>query len=165
LKYEKKLLNKIVKGDDPILKQIAAPVNSSNDLLIGHSGNKGNLVGLLKKIIAATDNGLGLAAPQIGISKRVFIVRPNLKNKEEIYVCINPEIIEHEDLKTVMMEGCLSFPNMFREIERYQNIKVRYLNTKREICEHWLEGIEARVFQHELDHLDGFCLISEGQKW
>ena len=159
--YKKKLLNKIIKGDNPILKEVCKPINSHADLSQGYSGNNGNIIVFLKRIISATDNGLGLAAPQIGIPKRAFIIRPNLKKKEEMFICINPEIIEYSELKTVMMEGCLSFPDVFTEIERYQEIKVRYLNAKLEICEHWLVDFEARIFQHELDHLNGFCLIAK----
>lgn len=96
--------------------------------------------------------GIGLAAPQVGVSKRIFI----MGNSTKLVTCINPEIISGVgELKE--QEGCLSFPDLWLSVKRYEDIVVRYLTSSNELVEENLTGLMARVFQHELEHLGGVC--------
>ncbi len=101
-------------------------------------------------------DGVGLAAPQIGVSKRIIVVDPG----DNLFEMINPEIIdkEGEELGT---EGCLSVPNVRGVVPRALNIKVRGLNRRGEEYEVEASGLLARVFQHEIDHLDGVLFIDK----
>lgn len=102
--------------------------------------------------IMFTNNGIGLAAPQIGVNKRLFI----MGNKDLLVTCINPEIISSEG-KIRDIEGCLSFPDLWLNVYRAEKINVRYQQVDNTTKETQLSGIFGRVFQHELDHLDGVC--------
>ena len=101
-----------------------------------------------------TSKGIGLAANQVGILKRVFAI----KLTDQVPFCMfNPVIIKHETELEDESEGCLSFPNLFLKVKRYSSITAEYFDRqgKKRIIE--LEGLDARCFQHELDHLDGVC--------
>lgn len=105
------------------------------------------------------NNGIGLSAPQIGVNKRLFI----MGNKDNLVACINPEIVSGEG--TVRdVEGCLSFPDLWLHVNRYEKIQVKYFNLKGEVVEKSLDGFMARVFQHEYDHLDGVCFDTKTSK-
>lgn len=101
------------------------------------------------------NKGLGLAANQVGLPHRVFVI-----NSQQIIPCFNPLIVNQSDETVLMEEGCLSHPDLFIKIKRPATIRVRYTlpNGDRETKE--FAGITARVFQHELDHLDGICHIT-----
>jgi peptide deformylase len=104
--------------------------------------------------------GIGLAAPQIGISKRLTVIDLSFKERpEEKIVLINPEIIEREG-KQHEEEGCLSLPDIRDKVRRDFRVVVRAQNVKGEWFE--MEGTEllSRAFQHEIDHLDGILFIS-----
>src|SRR5699024_4392789 len=94
--------------------------------------------------------GIGIAAPQVGTLRRVVIVDIN----EEQFAMINPVIVE-KDGSCVDIEGCLSIPNFSGSVERPENITVKYLNEDGEEITLDLEGYDARIVCHELDHLDG----------
>ena len=106
-------------------------------------------------------DGVGLAAPQIGKSLRMFVIdadpfsRDYPEGKGFKRVCINPQIIERSEDTWLFSEGCLSVPGVHEQVERPSKVKVRYLDEN--MVEHTeeLDGINARVFQHEFDHLDG----------
>lgn len=103
--------------------------------------------------------GLGLAANQVGILKRVFILdisQREGKNKLEIY--INPEIISAEGQITYE-EGCLSIPGYYAKVNRYAKLYIRAYDLNGKPFERELEGIRAIAFQHECDHLDGILFI------
>jgi len=95
-------------------------------------------------------NGLGLAAPQIGVLKRIIV----LDIGEEPIKAINPVIIEEEGIVSDL-EGCLSVPNFSGYVDRPEKIKVTFLNEKGEKLTYNVEGYPARVFCHEIDHLNG----------
>ena len=101
--------------------------------------------------------GVGLAAPQVGILKRLMLVCPSGQPGEE-EVVINPEIIE-ADGEEIGDEGCLSVPDIYGKVRRAHRVTVRYqdLELRPRVME--LEGFIARIFQHELDHLDGRVFI------
>lgn len=104
--------------------------------------------------------GVGLAAPQIGVSKRLFIVDVATGDEEpsDLRVFINPEIVE-ADGDTTFNEGCLSFPGIHEEIDRAERIKVRALDRDGKPFELEAEGLLAIAIQHENDHLDGKLMI------
>ena len=105
------------------------------------------------------DNGIGLAAPQVGISKKIIVVDPTFGDDENsLRDMINPEIIETEK-ECELEEGCLSIPGVFEMVTRPEKITVKYHDVDGE--EHRLEadGLLARVIQHEIDHLEGILFI------
>lgn len=108
---------------------------------------------------------VGLAAPQIGILKRVIGVRLSYEadqEKEEMLppiILINPEIVEQGEGAEEAEEGCLSIPSIVGLVERKLNLKVRYQDEKGKWQERALEGWDARVVQHEIDHLDGILYL------
>lgn len=108
---------------------------------------------------------VGLAAPQIGILKRVFGARMGYDEESEdekqaqVEIFINPEILESSEELSRGYDACLSIPGMLGYTDRNQKIKVRYLDEHGKKVERDLEGMDARVFQHELDHLDGILFL------
>ena len=109
--------------------------------------------------------GVGIAAPQVYISKRVIIVasRPNLRYPDapemDAVVMVNPEILEFSQATTLGEEGCLSVPNERGQVQRAQSIKVLYHTLTGEVMESTFEGFPARIVQHEIDHLNGILFV------
>ena len=110
-------------------------------------------------------SGVGIAAPQVYISKRVIIVasRPNLRYPDapemDVVVMVNPEILEFSQATTLGEEGCLSVPNERGQVQRAQSIKVLYHTLTGEVMESTFEGFPARIVQHEIDHLNGILFV------
>ncbi len=105
-------------------------------------------------------SGLGLAAPQVGVNLRIFVLILDYKKRDErIIAMINPEILEHSLDSEIAEEGCLSIPNLFAKVERWRGVKVAFFDVEgtRQILE--LEGLDAREVQHEYDHLDGVLFV------
>lgn len=100
------------------------------------------------------NQGIGLAAPQVGVLKRVIVVRTDLKG-QQILGLVNPNIIKKGRGKKIDEEGCLSFPGVFLKIERAKKAEVEGLDINGKKIKIKAEGVLARVFQHEIDHLDG----------
>jgi peptide deformylase len=94
--------------------------------------------------------GIGISANQIGLPYRAFAMMA-----EKIIVCFNPILLSEFDEQIVLEEGCLSYPNLFVKIKRPQEIRVRYTEPNGNIITEKFSGMTARVFQHELDHLNG----------
>lgn len=105
-------------------------------------------------------NGVGLAAPQVGVTKRVTVIDVTDREDEEphVFVLINPEIIEREG-KLTWEEGCLSFPQLYGDVDRAERVKVRALDREGNPYEIEGEGLLAVALQHEIDHLDGVLFI------
>ena len=97
---------------------------------------------------------MGLAAPQVGLSKRLFVMDVG----GQIRTCFNPEIVWASPEQTEMVEGCLSFAGRSCIISRPVAISVRYQNYRGDWYTERLDGLMARCFQHELDHLDGIVM-------
>ena len=95
-------------------------------------------------------NGIGLAGPQIGVSRRILVVDAG----DGPIQLVNPRIIEHSGLQTGT-EGCLSIPAVYGEVERWKEIVVKGLNAEGEPVIYEADGLLSVVFQHEIDHLDG----------
>ena len=151
-KYFASLVEKIVKYDDPILKEKCDPILKKSELP--------DIISELKKTVCSTKNGVGLSAPQLGITKRVFVVRfDTTTNKMETFV--NPEIVEESELKLLAQEGCLSYPDIYCDVERPYKIRVKYKDANYANQEKWFSGLSARIICHENDHLSGICLVGD----
>ena len=98
--------------------------------------------------------GLGLSANQVGVPYRVFVLWSN-----PTMVCFNPRIVGYEGSEIYFSEGCLSCPNLYVKIKRPSYVRVRYQKPNGETVTDKLMGMTARIFQHELDHLDGIVFI------
>lgn len=113
-------------------------------------GSPEELVRAMSKFM--TDNGgVGLAAPQVGIKKRIFI----MGNFTKLVACINPKIVSLSEEREDDIEGCLSFPDLFMKVKRPASCMVQYNTVSGELVERELSGLESRVFLHEYDHLIG----------
>lgn len=109
----------------------------------------GRMVKLMKK-----EHGIGLAANQVGVTKRVFVMRYQGND----IACWNPQILEHSNDQTEFDEGCLSYPGQSCKITRPAEIDVLYYNCVGKEFRAHMTGIESRCFQHELDHLNGITM-------
>lgn len=132
---------------DPVLLKMAKPVKEIDK-------NIRQLVSQMSRIMTR-EKALGIAAPQVGKSIRLFI----LKSEDKPLVAINPEIINHGEIMETDWEGCLSIPGLRGKVRRFANVFVRYTDVEGNLVELSLMGMKARVFQHELDHLDGTLFI------
>ena len=103
-------------------------------------------------------NGLGLAAPQVGVIKRIVVI--DLYEEGDLFILINP-VIKKEKGKQIVDEGCLSFPNKFAKVERPEEIEVEYLNEKGEKIKLKATGLLAQAVSHEVDHLNGELFIDK----
>jgi peptide deformylase len=142
----------IIKYGSPILRKHSSIVlNTDNPEEIS-----GNLFDTVRK-----NQGVGLAAPQIGIQKRMFVIDtlPLHENNEEVEIYekafLNPEIIWKSSSQFCFTEGCLSLPGIKEEVNRPEKIRVRYLDINFNRIEEELDGLKSRIFQHEYDHLEG----------
>lgn len=129
---------------DPKLLEVSEPWDFEVD------GDPTELVTEMSKFMTA-NGGIGLAAPQLGINKRIFI----MGNFTKLVACINPMIVSLSDERVLDLEGCLSFPDLWLKVKRPPTCVVQYHNTDGVQVERELEGMEARVFLHEFDHLMG----------
>ncbi len=113
--------------------------------------------------------GVGLAAPQIAVSSRLIVVEYNIDEDDEespkkLYVLANPEIIEASDEMVSGIEGCLSVTGLVGEVERHQSVTVKGLNRLGKPVKIKASGWLARIFQHEIDHLDGIVFTDRTDK-
>ena len=134
---------------DPILKKVAEPLAR-----FGKEEQK-----IFDDMIETMyqEDGVGIAAPQVGISKRIFIASPTMKPGEE-FVFVNPEIIEARG-RQVEREDCLSLPGISGEIPRAKTVRFRAQDRNGKPVEMTVKDLFARIIQHELDHLNGMLLI------
>jgi len=98
--------------------------------------------------------GIGLSGNQVGIMERVFVMYSNFTKREKI-VCFNPKIILASETQELMDEGCLSFPGLWLKVKRPSWIEVEYENENGEVIKDTFTDLTARVFQHEMDHMEG----------
>jgi peptide deformylase len=103
--------------------------------------------------------GIGLAAPQIGVARRAFVVDVGNEGERAPMFVINPEIVAHSETSNVAEEGCLSLPKQFGDVSRFDQIRMRYLDREGRVQEVEAEGLLARCLQHEIDHLDGILFV------
>lgn len=105
------------------------------------------------------NQGVGLAAPQVGALKRIIVVQANFKGRQ-LFVLINPKILKKSRQTEAIEEGCLSFPNVFLKIKRAKEVEVEGLDINGKQIKLKAKGLSARVFQHEIDHLDGILFFN-----
>jgi peptide deformylase len=161
----------IIEFGNPILRRVSKPIKLSDV-------KSEKIQNLIKNLTQACDEhpmGVGIAAPQIGLNLRLFVIktkptesRPDLKPITRI--CINPEILEFIGEKVLLWDGCLSegkYP-LFAQTERYAKLKVKYTDENGEVQNENLDGFMAHVFQHEVDHLDGILFpdrVVDSKSW
>jgi peptide deformylase len=141
----------IVTFPDPILSRKAQKVGDVN----------GDTVKLMESMLETMYEapGVGLAAPQVGVDKRIIVVDAGGEQKREPILLADPEIVSCEG-KLVYEEGCLSLPEFREKITRSEKVCVRGINEKGKEAVYDAEGLLAVVLQHEIDHLDGVLLIN-----
>ena len=142
----------ILTEPNSILRQVSKPVEN-----IGKE-EQSLMDDMLETMYAA--NGIGLAAIQIGIPKRIIVMDLSKdENKKEPKFFVNPVIKNKDTIKSTYEEGCLSVPNQFAEIDRPQKCNVEYLDYNGEKQTLVAEGLLATCIQHEMDHLEGILFI------
>ncbi len=145
------MILKIVKYPEPVLQQPGEPVTEFNDEL------RQFVADMFETMYAS--QGIGLAAQQVGVAKRITVIDLSLgKDPAEKVVLINPEIISQAG-KQYEEEGCLSFPEIREKISRAFKVRVRAQNENGEWFEMDGEELMSRAMQHEIDHLDGMLFI------
>ena len=138
----------VMKTGHPVLKQIAEPVEFVNKKIR-------QLLDDMAETMYKTD-GVGLAAPQVNVSKRIIV----LDDGNGLIEVINQEIVKKEGSQ-VGLEGCLSVPELFGDVERYDKIEVHGINRNNKKIKIKAEGFLARIFQHEIDHLNGILFVEK----
>ena len=138
----------VMKTGHPVLKQIAEPVEFVNKKIR-------QLLDDMAETMYKTD-GVGLAAPQVNVSKRIIV----LDDGNGLIEVINPEIVKKEGSQ-IGLEGCLSVPELFGDVERYDKIEVHGINRNNKKIKIKAEGFLARIFQHEIDHLNGILFVEK----
>jgi peptide deformylase len=156
-KLNNKMIYPIVVYGSPVLRQIAKDIDARYP----------DLDKLLTDMYETmyTADGMGLAAPQIGKSVRVFVVDattlededPSLKDFRKAF--INPHIMELNGESVVMNEGCLSLPKLREDVDRQNKVRIQYYDENWKFFDEVYEGLKARIIQHEYDHLDGILFI------
>jgi len=145
------MLREIIKYPEPVLERAGEPVSEFDNEL------QKLVDDMFESMYAA--KGIGLAAPQIGLSKRLTVIDLSFKERpEDRIVLINPEIIFREG-KQYEEEGCLSLPEIREKVSRAAKVRVRAQDVKGKWFEIEGEELLARAFQHEIDHLDGILFF------
>jgi len=132
---------------EPILRGKALPVKEITPEIL-------DLIKDMAETMYA-DSGVGLAAPQVGVSKRISVIDGE---EDGLIVLINPMIVKSEG-EVVEEEGCLSIPDIYSQVKRSLKVTVKALDENGDLIEITKEGLTARALQHEIDHLDGILFI------
>ncbi len=147
------LLRKIKTFQDSALKVICTNTTFKAAKPIFHE---------MMRVLSTTNGGVGLAANQIGYTKRIIVIRPNGIN---MLVLINPVItIVIGSPRLERVEGCLSYPYRFKKVVRSKIIDVSYINESGSWVGDTFENLNARIIQHEVDHLNGECVLARKEK-
>lgn len=132
---------------EPVLREKAQPVKEITPEIL-------NLIKDMAETMY-TDSGVGLAAPQVGVSKRIILIDGE---EDGLIVLINPMIVKSEG-EVVEEEGCLSVPGIYSKVKRSSKVTVKALNENGDSIEITKEGLTSRALQHEIDHLDGILFV------
>jgi peptide deformylase len=157
-------IREIVTPPDPVLRQDAQPVRAFNSEIRQLAKD------MVETMRAAP--GVGLAAPQVGVPQRIIVVEfaeppenPEAEPEEpELFCLINPEIVKESSQRSIGNEGCLSLPGYFGEVERAQSVSVRGFTESGDHTQIEAAGWLARIFQHEIDHLNGVLFIDRAHR-
>lgn len=147
-------IRKIVEQGDPVLAKVCKPVKEINDRI------KVQCLDMIDTMLDA--DGVGLASPQIGVMKRIFVCRPHLDDSEKIYTMINPEITYMEGSQE-SVEGCLSVPGYVGAVERPELVRITALDENGESHDYEFDGFAATCICHEYDHLDGILYVDKAE--
>jgi peptide deformylase len=144
----------IFKYGEPVLKELAEKIDNIDGTIAG-------LVEKMRHTLLNTQGAIGLAAPQVGESLQLSIIDLSMgENPDDFLVIINPTIKETEG-KEVEEEGCLSVPGFSLPVDRATKILIHAYDLNGNEIEREIEGFEARVFQHEIDHLNGIVIVDK----
>ncbi|MTI43906.1 peptide deformylase [Roseibium hamelinense] len=145
-------IRNIITIPDPVLREVCAPIESVDDAVRKLADD------MLDTMYDAP--GIGLAASQIGILQRIFVLDVAAEGEDKSpMVFINPEIVWSSEDLSIYQEGCLSIPEFYEEVERPASVRVKYQNRDGESQELEADGLLATCIQHELDHLNGKLFI------
>jgi peptide deformylase len=147
----------VLQQGDPRLRQLARPVTQFD----------GALQTLIDDLLwtAEQTNGVGIAAPQVGVNQRLVIIasRPNLRYPQAPTMAptalVNPRLVAHSEETVLGWEGCLSVPDCRGQVVRYREIEVEYCDRHGQLQRRVWTDFVARIFQHESDHLDGHLFV------
>lgn len=146
---------RLIDHTDPLLRQELEPFDFSNPpfdpIEFSHE-----LVRFMYE-----SGGIGLAANQVGVPYRIFAMRGDPEN----FVCFNPKIVMPSEEQIVLDEGCLTYPGLYVKVKRSKHLRVRFQTPNGEPKTMTLTGMSARVFQHELDHLDGVRFYDRANRY
>ncbi|HEY5901173.1 MAG TPA: peptide deformylase [Anaerolineales bacterium] len=156
----------IITLPDPVLRRKARPISRFD----------GDLQALIDDMIETMREapGVGLAAPQVNVSERLIVVEYGEEEEDEngvvtekpkkLFVMLNPEIVKTSEETETGVEGCLSIPGIVGEVERFSQIQIKGLNRRGQPMKVKAEGWLARIFQHEIDHLNGVLFPDRATK-
>lgn len=160
-------MSKLVAENHPALHSIAEEVTPEEIM-------DGTLKKMLKKMREALHEysvdgyvGVAIAAPQVGIAKRIFLVEDQSNDRDEalpVLVAVNPKIVKASRRSKVVGEGCLSVPERYGAVRRHSNVTLRARDENGVEYERGAGGLLAQIFQHECDHLDGTLFIDRAEK-
>ncbi len=154
-------MKKIVQQENAVLRKVAEPIAASS---ISKATTR-TMIAEMFESLATQHDGVALAAPQIGYSKRVFVISPHIFDTgiEPPLVYIKPVIIKRSRDKKLMEEGCLSCRWLYGQTKRSSRVSVRALDEKGVEFVQEGKGLLAQIFQHEIDHLDGVLFIDSAK--
>jgi peptide deformylase len=147
-------LSQVIKFGDPVLRSAASPVAEFDERL---AADAERMIGLMRDAI-----GVGLAATQLGTLRRMLVFQ--VGSEAEPTVLVNPEIEWRSDDLVTAEEGCLSLPGVVVDVERPLHVRARAVDVHGEPLTIEASGLEARVIQHEVDHLDGVLMLDRTEK-
>lgn len=142
---------KLLKYPDPFLFKKVQEVTEFNDEL---QKNAQEMLSLMKE-----SEGVGLAANQVGLNKRIFVMQ--CTNDKPPYIFINPKIIYESPEMTEYQEGCLSFPQLYIDLDRSKSVTVQWADLQGIMQSEDFSGLEAVCVQHEIDHLNGIVFVNK----
>ena len=154
----------VVEGTDlRVLRYPHPSLRAHNEEITMEELKDGSIAQIAKEmfLVMYAAEGIGLAAPQVGINKRLMVYNESGEKQKWLdeMVLVNPKIVGYSDATDVAGEACLSFPDMDGEVQRSKWVKVEALNLKGKKIKRKFEGFTARLFQHEYDHLEGTVYI------
>jgi peptide deformylase len=144
----------LAKPNDPVLTKVCGNIDFNNPPF--------DLIEFSQELVKFMyeNNGIGIAANQVGVPYRIFAMRGAPEN----FVCINPKIVSFSNEEIILEEGCLTYNGLYVKIKRPRHIRVRFNTPNGEVMTRQFTGISARIFQHELDHLDGVIFYNKANR-
>ena len=135
---------------DPVLRKVAAPVEAFDDDLAA------TVAAMFDRMYASS--GVGLAAPQVGLGRRILVLNPTGEPADELAL-VNVSIVDRSGPEVSFEEGCLSFPGIYADVRRPERCKVQAFSVTGEPIEREFDDFTSRIVQHEYDHLEGVLLV------